>query len=80
MQIHTVKIGEDLVSIAANYGINPQKLAEINGISITEKLTVGREILVIIPTKTYTTRKGDTKEEVSKRFGIGVCDFAGNSI
>ena len=70
MQIHTVKAGETLYSIARDYGISPKKLAEINGLKNPDKITVGRELLILFPRRTYSVRRRDTTDEISKRFSI----------
>ena len=70
MQIHTVKAGETLYSIAREYGISPKKLAEINGLKNPDKITVGRELLILFPKRTYSVRRADTTDGISKRFSI----------
>ncbi len=70
MQIHTVKAGETLYSIAREHGISPKKLAEINGLKNPDKISVGRELLILFPRRTYSVRRGDTIDGISKRFSI----------
>ena len=57
MQIHRVKEGESIYSIAREYGVHPSKIIENNGIRNPSRLTVGRELLILIPTRTYTARR-----------------------
>lgn len=70
MLIHRVKAGETLYSISREYGVSPRKTAEINGLRNPDKIAVGRELLILFPTRTYTARRGDTVEAVSKRFSV----------
>lgn len=70
MQIHRVKAGETLYSIAREYGISPKKLAEINAVKNPDKITVGRELLLLFPRRTYSARRGDTLDGISKRFSV----------
>ena len=70
MQIHRVKRGQTLYSIAREYGLSPKKLAEINGIKNPDKITVGRELLILFPKRTYTARRGDTLDGISRRFSL----------
>ncbi len=70
MIIHRTKQGEDIRKIASEYGISPQKLAEQNGLGVHDTLPAGRELLVIIPHRTYNVRRGDTAERIACRFGV----------
>ena len=79
MQIHRVKSGETLYSIAREYGVSPTKLIEINQLKNPEKLTVGRELLILFPKRTYTARRGDTLEAISKRFSVEKEDILKNN-
>ena len=69
MQIHTVKEGESLYSIARRYSVPATKILSDNGL-IGDRLTVGDELLILIPTRTVTVRGGDTVESISKRFDV----------
>ncbi len=70
MQIHTVKSGETVYSIAREYGTSPTKLIENNGITNPDRLTVGEELLIILPTRTYSVTKRDTLPEIGRRFSV----------
>ena len=70
MHIYRTKEQEDVYSVARNFGISPVKLAEINDLNIKGKLPLGREMLVIIPTRTYNVKSGDTLERISRRFDV----------
>ena len=70
MQIHRVKSGETIYSIAREYGVSPRKIIENNGLKNPDSLAIGRELLILIPTRTYTARYGDTLEAISKRFSV----------
>ncbi|HUV93412.1 MAG TPA: LysM peptidoglycan-binding domain-containing protein [Anaerolineae bacterium] len=50
MIIHVVEKGEILGSIALKYGVDPESIAEANGISITAVLSVGQELIIPIAT------------------------------
>lgn len=70
MYIHTVKDGESLYDIAKKYGVSATKIIENNGIDGADILPVGRKLLILTPTKTYTVRGGDTLHSISDRFGV----------
>ena len=69
MLIHTVKGGDDLYSIAKGYSTYPQKLSNDNE-PVSERLTEGDELAVIIPTKVITARGGDTLPSIARKYGI----------
>ena len=69
MHIHTVKTGEKVSDIARTYGVSEDILRMNNGITGINP-AVGEELAVLTPTRTYTTRRGDTPERLALRFGI----------
>ncbi len=75
MQIHTVKEDESIYSVAADYGISPIKLAENNGLDTRARLMVGEELLILIPTRMTTARRGDTLHRIAERFSVRECDL-----
>ena len=79
MQIHRVKPGESVYSIAREYGVSPSKIIEINGLKKPDSLAVGRELLILTPTRTYTARRGDTLESISKRFSVSSAELVKNN-
>lgn len=70
MLIHKVKKGETVYSIAEGYGVSPKVIIENNALSYPDRLPIGRELLILMPTKTYTSRRGDEIEKVCKRFSL----------
>lgn len=76
---YTVKSGDTLSAIASNYGTTYQKLAEYNGISNPNKITVGQVIKIpnsstaTTSTKEYYTIKlGDNLSSIAKKYGTTV--------
>lgn len=70
MHIHTVKEGESVFAIAKLYGVSPLSIIENNGLENPDKLAVGEELLVLIPSRSYIARSGDTVSSIARRFGI----------
>ena len=70
MVIHTVKHGDTLYSISKTYGVSPSKIIENNGLKDPNRLSVGKKLLILTPTKSYTVRGGDTAEKIARRFGV----------
>lgn len=79
MNIHTVKEGETVYSIAREYGISPKLLIETNAIKNPDRLAIGRELLILTPTRTYTARRGDTLEAISRRFSVDESELRRNN-
>lgn len=69
MQIHTVESGETVKDIAEKYGVSEDSIRASNGLSTGEG-AVGEQLLVLIPTRSYTVRAGDSLDRISLRFGV----------
>lgn len=67
MNIHTVVEGETLYSIARKYGVPATKILADNDLS-GDRLLIGEELLILMPTRTVTVRGSDTIEKISARF------------
>ena len=74
MKIHTVNTGESLSEIAKLYGLCETDLAEINGIR-GNRISVGEELLIIVPTRVHTARHGDTIERICLRYRLRKSDL-----
>ncbi len=88
-EIHTVKRGETLYSIALDYGVSMDALMKLNNISDPKKLWVGTKLK--IPQKLsverttsagntsgatqYTVVKGDTLFGIARKYGITVAEL-----
>ncbi len=70
MTIHTVKPGDTVFKIARMHGTSPMKIVEDNGLKNPDRLTVGEELLIIKPTRTYTVRGSDTLDKIAERFSV----------
>ncbi|MBR5139565.1 MAG: LysM peptidoglycan-binding domain-containing protein [Clostridia bacterium] len=70
MLIHKVEKGESLYSISEKYGLSPRQISEINNLTYTDRLSVGRELLILIPTRTHTSRRGEKIEDICRRFCV----------
>ena len=68
MQIHVTREGESVKDIAKQYGVSEESIRANNALSSDEPL-VGEEILILIPTRTYTAKRGDSVDRISLRFG-----------
>ncbi|MBQ1261135.1 MAG: LysM peptidoglycan-binding domain-containing protein, partial [Clostridia bacterium] len=69
MIIHTAADDESILSLSKKYRINPEILAAVAGYEIKDTLTKGEEVLIPIPTRSYTVKDGDTLGAIARRFG-----------
>ena len=74
MKIHTMKANETVDSVAKSYGISTENIYSTNLKGI-ENATVGEELLILTPTRTYTLSEGDTLERLALRFGVRIIDI-----
>ena len=79
MHIHTVKEGESVFAIAKQYAVSPMSIIENNGLENPDSLTVGEELLVLTPSRTYVARNGDTVSSIARRFGIRKSELYANN-
>jgi N-acetylmuramoyl-L-alanine amidase len=80
----TVRPGDTLSGIAANHGVSTGALAQFNGLSNADMLSIGR--VLAIPgggvrvtssgAGTYTVRPGDTLSGIAARFGVSAGTIA----
>jgi len=84
---YTVKKGDTLYSLARTYGVNKERIMDINQISSPEQLKIG--IIIEIPDinldynrnsgyierSEYFVKKGDTLYSISRRNGISVSEL-----
>ncbi len=70
MEIHIVRSGETLDSIAQRYGVSLSRLAGENGLRENASLAVGQALCVRVPTLTHAVREGDTVYSIARQYGI----------
>jgi murein DD-endopeptidase MepM/ murein hydrolase activator NlpD len=70
-QVHTVKSGDTLTSIAKKFDVSVNDLAEDNHIKKGQTLRLGQKIKgPASEQKAYVAQSGDTLAEIGKRFGV----------
>ena len=70
MEIHVVRSGETLYSIAGAYGADPRLVRELNGVPASGALAVG-QTLVIRPVDTFhIVQPGETLSAVARKYGV----------
>ena len=72
MTIHIVAAGESIYTIAAAYGVNPEKLRVDNGVPENGALAVGQALLVRFPRLVHAVRAGETLAGIGRHYGVSV--------
>ena len=68
--IYVVKAGDTLATIAAQYGISAQLLANENGLSLTDTLVIGQALLVLQPDVVHTVSAGEILPIIQRRYQV----------
>ncbi|ABX42024.1 glycosyl hydrolase family 18 protein [Lachnoclostridium phytofermentans] len=79
MEIHVVKPGDSVLSIANQYGVSVQRLIFDNEIYTPENLVVGQALLILHPTKIYQVKPGDTLYSIAQDFQVSVISLIRNN-
>jgi len=72
MLIYTIKPGDNLYSIAKNYGIDVQKLIDLNQLDNPNQLSVGQDILIPVQKSTHVVVSGDSLYSIALQHSITV--------
>ena len=70
MVIHRLTEGQTVKDVATLYGVDEDILRMNNGLAESDIPAIGEELLVLMPTRTYTVAKGDSIERLALRFGV----------
>lgn len=70
MEILTVAPGDTIFSIAAQYGLEPQKIIADNGLNSDGLLVVGQSLVLLFPELVHIASAGETVEAVAAQYGI----------
>ena len=72
MDIHVVRPGDTLYSIARAYGVSMSRLLADNQLSDPSRLVVGQTIVIQYPKVTYTVAQGDTLYSIARKHSISL--------
>ena len=72
MDIHVVRPGDTMASIAESYGVPLSLLLTDNQLPDPDRLVTGQTIVVRTPVRTYTVQPGDTLYSVARQAGLTV--------
>ena len=75
MQIHIVRQGETVTSIAAQYGVEPGIITRYNGLQPPYFLAVGQALAIFFPLQTAIVQSGDTLYSLAARYGASILEL-----
>ena len=70
MQIHIVRAGETLTSIAGKYGVSVTLLQRLNEVPQSGALAVGQTLVVFENARTHVVRPGETLSGIARSEGV----------
>ncbi|MDF2588662.1 MAG: glycoside hydrolase family 18, partial [Anaerocolumna sp.] len=70
MTIHVVEAGENLATIANQYGVSTDLIIRINELPNPDDLVVGQSLAIRIPEIVHTVVQGDTLFEIAENYGV----------
>ena len=65
MHIYRAEDNESVYDIARKYDVSPLKIAEDNELEMRGRLARGRDVLVRIPSRTYSIKSTDTLDKIA---------------
>jgi len=72
MNIHVVRSGESVDSIAAFYGVDPARLSSDNSVPPSGALAVGQTLVVRFPRQVHAVHPGETLTSIAAFYGTSV--------
>jgi len=69
MQIHVVRQGENINTIAQAFNTSPGRIISTNELDKPNELVVGQALVIPIKGSYYWVQSGDTLYTISRRFG-----------
>ena len=80
MQIHIVKSGETLSSIARNYGVSVTLLQRLNEVPPSGALAVGQTLVAFEKARTRVVRPGETLSAIARSEDVPLLTLYQNNI
>ena len=68
--IYTVKAGDTVYSISADFGVSPERIITDNGLYPPYTLSIGQALLILIPYLTHTVQEGETISSIAAKYSI----------
>lgn len=79
MEIHVVRPGDTLYSVALQYGVSLSQLLADNQLIDPSRLVVGQTLVILYPKETYTVKEGDTLASIAAAKGVSTRQLLRNN-
>lgn len=79
MDIHVVRPGDNLYSIAQEYGVPVSQLQNDNQLTDPARLVVGQTLVVRFPQQVHTVQVGQTLSSIAQLYGLSVRQLQRNN-
>lgn len=79
MNIHVVKPGDSVYSIASQYNASPQLIIRNNELSDPNNLVVGQTLVVQNPETTHVVKRGETLQSIASQYNTTVVKLLQNN-
>lgn len=70
MNIHVVKSGDTVSSVARQYGVPQFVVSSLNNLESIPNLVVGQALLILEPLQFHTVEEGETVFSIARQYGI----------
>ena len=70
LTIYVVKPGDSVWAISQRFGVNPQRIIEVNELYDIPNLVVGQALVIPSTERAYRVQPGDSLWSISQRFGV----------
>lgn len=79
MDIHVVRKGDTLYTIALQYGVSMSRLIADNQLPDPSRLVVGQTIVIRYPRQVHTVRQGETLYSIARQYGVSIRQLRRNN-
>lgn len=79
MEIYIVKTGDNIYSIADNYGVPVTKLIQDNGLVNPYNLVIGQAIIIVFPSQIHIVEEGDTLTSIANTYSVTIMQLLRNN-
>ena len=79
MDIHVVRKGDTLYSIALQYGVSMSRLISDNQLPDPSRLVIGQTIVIRVPRQTHTVRPGETLTSIARQYNLSLRQLQRNN-
>ncbi len=80
MELHIVRAGETVFSIARLYGVTESSIIYNNELPQNQPLVVGQVLVILFPEQIHTVRPGDTLRSIANLYGVSLNTLYRNNI